>query len=646
MSMKKILIVEDESLVGHHLKLILTGAGYKVTGISESVSEALAALDGQKPDMVLLDIRLKGAQNGIDLARKLTERNMAFVYLTANFQGSLLEEAKATMPFGFIVKPFREDDLLTALDVAFYRYQNSLDSSRHQEMKLNQKLKDINNYGGDTVQKLLKVSENLQTHIPFDYLNFIIRKAGEVMVTSIGFLRVGFDEYQILGEQEILNITGLDQKKLTNIYGSLPVVNKAKFFNDEEFDSLCDQNPLSKITADTYDFESSLFFPVSSDQSGLVRCEFYNRKSDTYSQQHIALLSRLINPLGTVLDGNSKTTVKDGPVNLPQNNPLPAIQHKAKLHDFDGIVGQSPPMLTVLDHITTISPLDTSVLILGESGTGKERVAKSIHALSARANKPLVVVNCASLPVNLIESELFGHEKGAYTGALEKRTGKFEIAHGGTIFLDEIGELPTDLQVKLLRVLQEQEIERLGGRGPIKIDVRIIAATNRNLEKEMEEGRFRLDLYYRLFVFPILIPSLRERIDDIPILTNHFISHYSEKYKKSITAVSPKVLNQMLDYPWPGNVRELEHFIERSILLSKTPVIEEIILPKHTSSNNSDSEPIANGRMKTIDENERDYIINVLKNCNGRIRGAGGAAEVMGLPPTTLHSKMKRLGIK
>lgn len=643
--MKKILIVEDESLVGHHLKLILTAAGYKVTGISESVNEAMASIDEQKPDLVLLDIHLKGVLNGIDLARKLTERNMAFVYLTANFQGTLLEEAKSTMPFGFIVKPFREDDLLTTLDVAFYRHQNSLESRRQQEMELNQKLKEIRNHDGGITQKLQQVADNLQMHVPFDYLNFIIRKAGNATATSIGFLRIGFNEYQVLGEQEFMNVTGTDRGRLKNIYESLPIVSKAKCFNDEEFDNLCNQNPLSKIIADTYDFESSLFFPALPGNSELVRYEFYNRKGNTYSQQHIALLSRLLNPLSSVLEADQRDNIINSPSNLfPANSPSPA-QSKEKARNFDGIVGQSRPMLTVLDHIATISPLDTSVLILGESGTGKERVAKSIHALSGRVNKPLVVVNCASLPANLIESELFGHEKGAYTGALEKRIGKFEMANGGTIFLDEIGELPIDLQVKLLRVLQEQEIERLGGKGPIKIDVRIIAATNRDLEKEMEEGRFRLDLYYRLFVFPILIPSLKERIDDIPALANHFISYYSKKYKKSINGISPEVLAQMLDYPWPGNVRELEHFIERSILLSKGTVIEEVALPKH-ASNKTSPEPTAGARMKTIDENERDYIINVLKNCNGRIRGSGGAAEVMGLPPTTLHSKMKKLGIK
>ena len=642
--MKKILIVEDESLVAHHLKLILTGAGYRVCGISESVSEALSTIEIQKPDLVLLDIHLKGTLNGIDLARKLTEFNIAFVYLTANFQGTLLEEAKSTLPFGFIVKPFREDDLLTTLDVAFYRHQNSIEVRLQQEMELNQQLKEVKNHNGSIRQKLLQVANHLQPHIPFDYLNFIIRKAGESTCNSIGFLRIGFDEYQILGNQEFQNITGMDPEKLIIASESLPVVKKAKFFNANEFDNMCDQNPLSKAIADTYDFESAIFFPVLPGNSELIRYEFFNRKGGSYSQLHITLLSRLINVLGDVLGRDQHALVTER-VQLSEKDIPPTIRMNEGPGDFDGIVGQSHAMLSVLDQIAMVSPLDTSVLILGESGTGKERVAKSIHSLSARKNKPIVVVNCASLPANLIESELFGHEKGSYTGATERRIGKFELADGGTIFLDEIGELTGDLQVKLLRVLQEQEVERVGGKGPIKIDVRIIAATNRNLEQEMEEGRFRLDLYYRLFVFPIEIPSLRERTDDIPVLVDHFIAYYSKKYNKPVTGVSREVLDQMLDYPWSGNVRELEHFIERSILMAKGAIITEVKLQKRTT-NRENPDHSADNRIKTIEENERDYIIGVLKKCNGRIRGAGGAAEVMGLPPTTLHSKMKKLGIK
>ncbi|HEY0609161.1 MAG TPA: sigma-54 dependent transcriptional regulator, partial [Chitinophaga sp.] len=287
-------------------------------------------------------------------------------------------------------------------------------------------------------------------------------------------------------------------------------------------------------------------------------------------------------------------------------------------------------------------PFDTAVLLSGESGTGKERIANCIHRLSPRIGKPLVKVNCATLPATLIESELFGHEKGSFTGAVEKRTGKFEQANGGTIFLDEIGEMPVDLQVKLLRVLQEKEIEPIGGRSPVKVDVRVIAATNRNLEKEVAEGRFRLDLYYRLNVFPITLPSLRERMDDIPLLLEHFLNIYNRKAGKKISGVSDKVLKNMLAYSWPGNIRELEHLIERSVLLAKGSIIEDISLPtqlKHIPMQSQDPP------FKTIHENERDYIVSVLKKCNGKIWGTDGAAAVLNVPPSTLKSKMKKLGI-
>ncbi len=311
---------------------------------------------------------------------------------------------------------------------------------------------------------------------------------------------------------------------------------------------------------------------------------------------------------------------------------------------FEGIIGNSHLLLNVFDQITQVAPFDTAVLILGESGTGKERIAECIHNLSPRKGKALVKVNCATLPATLIESELFGHEKGSFTGATDKRTGKFEQANGGTIFLDEIGEMPVDLQVKLLRVLQEKEIEPIGSRATIKINVRIIAATNRNLEKEVAEGRFRLDLYYRLNVFPIELPPLRERTEDIPALAHHFINYYNRKAGKKITGLSDKVLKNMMAYHWPGNIRELENLIERSVLLAKGTIIEEIAVPVVQKQDSTID--TLNFHMKTIHENERDYIISVLKKCNGRIWGAGGAAEVLNIPPTTLKSKMKKLGIQ
>ena len=280
---------------------------------------------------------------------------------------------------------------------------------------------------------------------------------------------------------------------------------------------------------------------------------------------------------------------------------------------------------------------------MGESGTGKERIADCIHNLSNRKNKPFIKVNCATLPANLIESELFGHEKGAFTGAIDKRIGKFEKANNGTIFLDEIGEMPVELQVKLLRVLQEKEIEPIGSKAPIKIDVRIIAATNRNLEKEVAEGRFRLDLYYRLNVFPVTLPALRERKEDIPALAYHFINYYNHKAGKKVSSISDTALKNMMAYNWPGNIRELEHLMERNVLLAKGKMIEEVALPLLQKVNTSANDA---SRIKTIHENERDYIISVLKKCNGRIWGVGAAAEVLNIPPSTLKSKMKKLGIK
>jgi transcriptional regulator with GAF, ATPase, and Fis domain len=256
----------------------------------------------------------------------------------------------------------------------------------------------------------------------------------------------------------------------------------------------------------------------------------------------------------------------------------------------------------------------------------------------------MVKVNCAALPPNLIESELFGHERGSFTGATEQRLGKFELANNSTLFLDEIGEMPLDLQVKLLRVLQEKEIERVGGRKTIKVDVRIVAATNRNLEKEVAEGRFRSDLYYRLNIFPISLPPLRDRKEDIPLLATYFIQRFAKKAGRNITTFSNRALQDMIHYSWPGNIRELEHLIERSVLLSSGDTIRQIHLPSiKPVVQTTGSEELV---LKSIDENERDHILRILRYCGGKLSGDGGAAQILGVPPGTLYSKFKRLGIK
>jgi formate hydrogenlyase transcriptional activator len=313
--------------------------------------------------------------------------------------------------------------------------------------------------------------------------------------------------------------------------------------------------------------------------------------------------------------------------------------------NYADIIGKSTELQKVFRLVAQVAPSDSTVMILGETGTGKELIARAIHDNSPRRGKLMVKVNCAALPANLIESELFGHERGSFTGAIERRVGKFELAHNGTLFLDEIGEMPLELQVKLLRALQEREIERIGGRTAIKVDVRIIAATNRDLEQEVKEGRFRIDLYFRLNIFPIHLPPLRHRVEDIPLLASHFISRFSKKTGRKINTLSNRALQELGQYSWPGNIRELEHIIERSILLSSGDALTHIALPAATSivtlQNNRDEYS-----LKTIDDNERDHILRALKFCSGKVDGKGGAAEILGVPASTLHSKMKKLNIR
>jgi transcriptional regulator with GAF, ATPase, and Fis domain len=312
------------------------------------------------------------------------------------------------------------------------------------------------------------------------------------------------------------------------------------------------------------------------------------------------------------------------------------------IYNASDIVGNGPEMQRVYDMISLVAPSNSTVLLLGETGTGKELMARALHNSSPRKERLMVKVNCAALPANLIESELFGHEKGAFTGAIEQRIGKFELANKSTLFLDEIGEMPLETQVKLLRVIQERELERVGGKSTIKVDVRIIAATNRNLEEETKAGRFRSDLYYRLNVFPISLPPLRKRVEDIEPLADFFLARYSRKTGRKINAISAKVLKELKGYAWPGNVRELEHMIERSVLLSRESVLTEIQLPKSHVAVNEQSFDISNLPLREV---ERNYIIETLKRCDGKIAGMGGAAEILDIPSTTLHSKLQKLRI-
>ena len=307
-------------------------------------------------------------------------------------------------------------------------------------------------------------------------------------------------------------------------------------------------------------------------------------------------------------------------------------------HDFDDIIGESEPLMHTLYRIEQVASMDTTVLLEGETGTGKELFAMAIHNRSSRINKPLIKVNCASLPASLIESELFGHEKGAFTGAIQKQIGRFELANGGTIFLDEVGEIPIELQSKLLRVLQEGEFERIGNPKTIKVDVRIIAATNRNLEEHINKKYFRKDLYYRLNVYPITISPLRDRISDIPLLAEHFVERFNRKLGKNIKRIPKKTIKQLQNYSWQGNIRELENIIERAVILSPSSslVVEQLFKPGFEEE----------GKLLPLAEYERQYIIKVLEKTYWRVDGPEGAARILDMHPETLRSRMRKLEIK
>jgi formate hydrogenlyase transcriptional activator len=311
------------------------------------------------------------------------------------------------------------------------------------------------------------------------------------------------------------------------------------------------------------------------------------------------------------------------------------------VHHAEEIIGESPALKEVLRQVEIVAPTNATVLLQGETGTGKERIARAVHQLSARWDHPFITVNCAAIPSGLLESELFGHERGAFTGAIAQKIGRFELAHQGTLFLDEIGDMPLELQPKLLRVLQEQEFERLGSTRTRRVDVRLVAATNRDLTQMVDAGHFRADLYYRLDVFPLTVPPLRQRPADIPLLVRHFVRHYARQLHKRIDMIPAEALDALTHYDWPGNVRELQNVVERAVILSPGPALH-LALDELPRSRPAEGSPV---RVRTLEEVEREHILGVVRETNGVIGGSQGAATRLGLRRTTLLYRMEKLGI-
>jgi formate hydrogenlyase transcriptional activator len=384
----------------------------------------------------------------------------------------------------------------------------------------------------------------------------------------------------------------------------------------------------------------------------------WSQATNRYSEADAELLQEVANQVALAI-ANMKSYEEIAALKARLEKENVYLQEEIRTeHNFEEIVGSSPALLELLRKVDQVAPTDSSVLIYGETGTGKELIARAIHDRSARKNRPLVKVNCSAISAGLVESELFGHVKGAFTGAFERRIGRFELADGGTIFLDEVGELPLETQVKLLRVLQEREFEPVGSNRSVRVDVRIIAATNRNLQESISAGGFRSDLFYRLNVFPLEVPPLRERRADIPQLAMFFLSRYSRNLGKRMEGIAAVATERLKSYSWPGNVRELQNVIERALILSRGPILEldpdlaslsaPEVLPNAASEAVAEKPPDGSSisMLPTLEEVDRAHILAALQQSRGVIEGAGGAAKTLGMHPNTLRHRMEKLGIK
>ena len=637
----KVLIVEDEFLEARTLSMMVSNAGHIVQGIAKSVVQACSIIQKGRPDIVLVDILLKGDLNGIDLARRLDQQCIPFIYISANSNTSILHQAIATKPYGFLVKPFSEREIVVSIDIAKFLHHDRQQFLSRQRTWLRSLLNMVLAADDSKGQNALSIIRTLTSFLPFDFIMIDYNLRDDAEHAVFRYQRKGFDEYEEYqdlkpGETGYLPIADLKALRKKNQVNRVPYfVNTGDPLKDG------DAGFVDEKAGEAMHYKGKLWLPFLKGTEVEMGILFYCCKEGRYTDDHLSLILSVQDLLAEVIKGIrvSRPGTAFAKAAAPSNAPNQRLKPK-----IEGIIGQSPKMLEALDRVLQVAPYDNTVLILGETGVGKEGLVKAIHRLSARSSKPLIKVNCAAIPVNLVESELFGHEKGAFTGAMERRIGKFEQASGGTLFLDEIGELPMEVQAKLLRAIQEKEIERVGGRSVIPVDVRIISATSRDLLTEIAGGRFRLDLYYRINVYPIKLAPLRERREDIPILAAYFLQMYGSSIKRGALTIGLAAIRQLQEYAWPGNVRELQHLIERHVLDCRTNSIEWFEMPEAIPMPGL-TDYIENDIL-SFAAKEREHILSALKKCNGKISGKNGAAEILRLPPSTLSSKMKRLGIQ
>ncbi len=610
-----ILLVDDNPTNLQVLYQTLQGLNYKIL-IAKNGKDALDLANKSFPALVLLDIMMP-EMDGFDVLRQLKNNpntaKSAVIFLSALDETKHKVKGLKLGAVDYIAKPFESSEVIARVKthLKIYNLEQKLFSQNQQLER-------------DNANILQSMGEGLVE----------LSSEGEILYINPATVKLlGWHQKEILGMDfhalaQHSNIFGERQTKLNSkIYQALR--EHEVFQSDEQ----CFYN------------KGGICFPVELTLTPLIKKSDNKQAAQDSSFilfKDISLRKKSEQKLNQAL-----STVKKLKEKLQAEN-IYLQQEIKKEQRFYGIVGESDSLTKVLSDLEQVAKTDSTVLINGESGTGKEAIARAIHELSLRKERPLIKVNCGAIAESLVESELFGHVKGAFTSAISDRMGHFQLADGGTIFLDEIGELSLDIQVKLLRVIQEQEVQPVGSQDIINVDIRFIAATNRDLHLMVEEKTFRMDLFYRLNVFPLLIPPLRERKSDIPLLISHFLHIISEKLNKKCDSVSAESMDLMMDYHWPGNIRELQNIIERSAILAKNTIIEidDALLPmsKNMPANDLPSSYTSTANM-TLAENERLFILNTLEQVDGVIGGKKGAAEILGVPVSTLRSRMKKLGI-
>jgi formate hydrogenlyase transcriptional activator len=625
----RILLIEDNAADARLLRGALSAEppeSFELTHLLR-MNEAVVKIAKDDVDVVLLDLGLPDA-HGLESVRRVVAAgpHATLIVLTGFDDDTLAASAIREGAQDYLIKGHFDDlSLWQIIRFSVERQRQQVDDRKRAEDKVLQQFSSLSVGSVDLSKLLADTSAGLGELLPHDCVAIMLSEPDHAAL-RLQCLDASDGE----SDDHIDTVIPLARSPAEKVIRSrkplLVDQVEATEYSPEAMQHLTSRN-----------IRSGCWVPLVS-QGNAIGCLMIGSRSESAFTQHASrVLGQIASQITTAVENASvrRTREREGGQEEEQNNSGDDLILE---HRFEEFIGDSSVLKQVLKDLETVAPTDATVLIQGETGTGKELLARAIHHLSTRRQRAFIKLNCAAIPSGLMESELFGHEKGAFTGAFTQKKGRIELADGGTLFLDEVGELPMDLQPKLLRALQEREIERLGGTRSISVNMRLIAATNRDLAQMMAQREFRSDLYYRLKVFPILAPSLRERRSDIPALVRHFVAKYSQRMGKTITHIQPEAMTALVKWAWPGNIRELENFIERAVILSRGSTLHVLLAELERVE-------IPDPDGYTMEEAEREHILQALREAKGMVGGASGAAGRLALKRTTLHSKMKKLGI-